>query len=106
MTRLDESFQRAVCMCHRSCSRSPDQAELAANWNLAAGVTDPTGDDISDLCGLWNMAPAEAPSRGLMLSLSLSLSSVFCGSSSLTVCGSLFRRLGKKTGGDHNGTGR
>ncbi|CAE7460810.1 unnamed protein product [Symbiodinium microadriaticum] len=41
-----------------------DEAELAANWNLAAGVTDPTGDDISDLCGLWNMAPAEAPSRG------------------------------------------
>ena len=77
MTRLDESFQRAVCMCHRSCSRSPDQAELAANWNLAAGVTDPTGDDISDLCGLWNMAPAEAPSRGLMLSLSLSLSLQF-----------------------------
>ncbi|CAE7443810.1 unnamed protein product [Symbiodinium sp. CCMP2456] len=38
-----------------------EEDDLAASWNLAEGSGE---DDISELCGLWNMGPAETPSRG------------------------------------------
>lgn len=59
-------------MCHLDLVlQSPAQDDLAASWNLAEGSGE---DDISELCGLWNMGPAETPSRGLTLSLSNPLS--------------------------------
>ena len=55
---------------------------MAATWNLAAAHAENAGDDMTELCGLWNVAPAQGltlllvipPSpRSLSLSLSLSL---------------------------------
>ena len=59
------------------------QADLAATWNLAATHAENAGDDMTELCGLWNVAPAQGltlllviPPSPRSLSLSLSLSSL------------------------------